>query len=253
MKSTLLILTSFILLELVPLSTLIFSKGNKKLVSNHQNIVHVSKNCEVSSFNVNNSNYLDGKIYCIKIFKNKMNFEVTKKPQNYDFSINSNFFSTKPIGEVIINKKLLVKRVSGGGFFTSKNGNFSISTKNRPNNVDFSSQTHLNGIVNGKLNYNVLNAGWAKKQYYRILIGKDSEGNLIVLHSNRYALISIKDICIVGKSVGMVTGLVFDGGSSVDVNLNDGMFSHSFQALPSVIRNFKKNVTPPIYISGNFK
>jgi hypothetical protein len=83
MKSTFLIITSFILIELVPISILFFSKGNIKSVSTHQNIVHTSTNCEVSSFNVNNSNYADGKIYCVKIFKNKMNFEVTKNPSDF--------------------------------------------------------------------------------------------------------------------------------------------------------------------------
>ena len=253
MKSTFLIITSFILIELVPISTLFFSKGNIKSVSTHQNIVHTSTNCEVSSFNVNNSNYADGKIYCVKIFKNKMNFEVTKNPSDFDFSINSNFFASRPLGEVIIGKKLINKRAKGGGFFSSKDGNFDVTTGNRPSNVEYSSQTHLVGIRNGELNSNVLNAGWSKAQYYRILIGKDSYGNLIILHSNRFALVSIKDICKVGKSVGMTTGLIFDGGASVDVSITDGLYSHSFQALPTIARKFKKNVTPLIYIAGNFK
>ena len=95
MKSTFLIITSFLLIEIVPISVLFFSKGNIKSVSTHQNIIHTSTNCEISSFNINNSNYTDGKIYCIKIFKNKMNFEVTKNPSDFDFSINSNFFHQK--------------------------------------------------------------------------------------------------------------------------------------------------------------
>lgn len=253
MKSIFLIMASFIVIELFSLSTLIFSKGNVISISNHQNIIHVSRNCEISSFNVNNSNYIDGKIYCIKIFKNKMNFQVTENSKNFDFSINSNFFSSKPLGEVIINKKVINKRSSGGGFFTSKNGIFNVTTKNRPLDVDFSSQTHLIGIINGKLNSNVFKAEWAKKQFYRMLVGKDSKNNLLILHSDRYALISIEDICKVGKKNGIVTGLIFDGGSSVDVNLNDEMFNHSFQALPTILREFKKNTTPPIYIVGNFK
>ena len=252
MKSTLLLIASFILIELVPMS-LLFSKGNLKSVSSTQKITHTSSNCEVSSFNVSNSKYLDGKIYCIKIFKNKMNFEVTKNPGDFDFSINSNFFSTKPLGEVIIDKKIISRRVHGGGFFTTKNGDFNLTTRSRPSNVDFSSQTHLVGIRNGELNPYVMNAGWSRAQYYRILIGKNSEGDLLILHSDRYALISIKDICKVGKSVGMITGLIFDGGASVDVSITDGLYSHSFQALPTIVRKFRKNVTPPIYIAGNFK
>jgi hypothetical protein len=253
MKSTLLIITSFFLIELVPLSSLFLSKGNLQSVSKTKNTVHTSNNCEVFSFDVNNSNYVDGKIYCIKIYKNRMNFEVTKNPSDFDFSINSNFFASRPLGEVIIGKKLINKRAKGGGFFSSKDGNFDVTTGNRPSNVEYSSQTHLVGIRNGELNSNVLNAGWSKAQYYRILVGKDSYGNLIILHSNRFALVSIKDICKVGKSVGMTTGLIFDGGASVDVSITDGLYSHSFQALPTIARKFKKNVTPLIYIAGNFK
>jgi len=253
MKSTLLIITSFILIELIPLSSLLLSKGNQQSVSATKNIVHTSNNYEVFSFDVNNSNYIDGKIYCIKIYKNRMNFEVTKNPDNFDFSINSNFFDSRPIGEVIIDKKIVTNRVQGGGFFTSKNGDFDITTNNRPSNVDYSSQTHLVGIRNGELNSRVLNARWSKAQYYRILVGKDSQGNLIILHSDRYGLTSIKQICKIGKTVGMTTGLIFDGGASVDVSITDGLYSHSFQALPTIVRKFKKNVTPPIYIVGNFK
>ena len=247
----LLVITSFILVELVPMIFLL-SEGNSTSVSTTRKVIHSSNKCEVSSYNVNNSKYSDGKIYSIKIFKNKMNFEVTKNPSNFDFSINSNFFASKPLGEVIIDSKIVNRRVYGGGFFISNGKNFDFTINSRPKNINYSSQTHLVGIKNGKLNNSIMYQRWSKVSAYRILLGKDRYGNFLALHSDRYSPISIKEICEIGIKEGMIVGLVFDGGTSVDVKINDGLYSHRFSVVPNFTRAFDKDLQPPVYIAGNF-
>jgi len=242
-----------LLLNIVPIVGMMISKNN---ISKHiftPKTEYQSENCKINFYPITNSKYSNGKIFVIKIFKNKMKFEVTKSPNKFDFYINSNFFSSKPIGEVLINNKVEIKRKNNGGFFVSHNNFFDFTVNKRPNNVKFSTQTHLVGIKNGKINYGIMHQRWSRFPAYRILLGKDKEGNFVALHSDRYAQISIKEICEIGIREGLITGLVFDGGTSVDVEINDGTYSHEFSAVPSFARNFHKNLQPPVYIVGNFK
>jgi len=227
--------------------------SNKQSLVNKTNLNYSSSNCEVKSWVVKNSDYTNGKIFVVRIKKNKMSFVVTKKPSDYDFYINANFFADRPIGEVMIDKKVINKRKSGGGYFVSSQDNFDFTINSRPRNVSYSSQTHLVGIKNGKLNSGIMYQRWSKASAYRILLGKDKQGNFVALHSDRYAQVSIQQICEIGIKEGLVTGLVFDGGTSVDVEINDGLFSHGFSVVPSFARSFNKDLQPPVYIAGNFR
>jgi len=218
-------------------------------------IVHKSENSKVEKFTVKNSSSINGNIYSITIYKNKMNYGVTKKPYSNNFYINSNFFGKngKEIGEVIIDGKKINHKRPGGGYFTSNGDEFGISFYSRPKNVKYSSQTHLIGVKSGKLNKSIMSQHWSKANYYRILVGEDREGNLMVLHSDRNALVSIKMICEIAIKNGMVNGLVFDGGSSVDIGLEDNGFSHDFKTVPNTIKGLANIPKPPVYICGNFK
>lgn len=253
MKIIIIILFTILSLNIVPIVDMTTSNNNLSKQIFTSKTEYESNNCKVSFYPIINSKYSDGKIFVIKIFKNKMKFEVTKSPSKYDFYINSNFFSTKPLGEVLINDKIEIKKKNRGGFFVSQNNSFDFTINKRPNNVTFSSQTHLIGIKNGKINKSIIKPKWSRKSTYRILLGEDVDGNFVAIHSNRFAMISIKEICEIGLKEKLVTGLVFDGGTSVDVNINDGFYNHSFSAVPKFIRFFSKDLSPPVYISGNFK
>lgn len=65
MKITFLILFGFFTIKLIPIIPLLLSKGNVEVVSYNENLEYSSNNCVVSYFTVNNSNYSNGKIYCI--------------------------------------------------------------------------------------------------------------------------------------------------------------------------------------------
>jgi len=211
---------------------------------------HNSKNCEIKTRTVKTTG---STITVIKINKNKMSFVVTKNPSEYDFYINANFFADRPIGEVMIDNKIINKKKNNGAYFVSNKNGFDFTVNSRPNNINYSSQTHLVGIKNGKLNNTIMHQGWSKKQVYRILLGKDKDGNFLALHTNRLSYASIKDICEMGIKEGMIVGLIFDGGPSVNVNIKDGSYTHNFNAVPNVIRKIKWELNPPIYIAGNFK
>lgn len=252
MKTLLVFFLAFVSYNGYNLFKLVTSKSNLEKIENSSISHHNSKNCEVKSWNVQNSKYKNGNVYVIKIKKSKMSFVVTKNPSNYDFYINANFFANRPIGEVMIDKKIVNKKKSGGGYFVSDGKNFDFTLYSRPSNVKYSSQTHLIGIKNGKLNNGIMYQRWSKTSAYRILLGEDKDGNFIALHSDRYAPISIKEICEIGIKEGIVTGLVFDGGTSVDVKIKDGFYSHGFSVVPDFARSFSYELKPPIYIAGNF-
>jgi len=193
------------------------------------------------------------KVHVIKIKKNKMNFVVTKDPTNYDFYINANFYDKGPIGEVIIDNKMIQKKNKNGGYFISNNDGFDFTINSRPKNVNYSSQTHLVGIKNCKLNNSIMYQKWSRIKTFRILLGKDIDGNFMVIHTDRFSESSIKELCEIGISEGMIVGLVYDGGPSVNIRFKDGVYIHGFNAVPNFIRKTKKGLEPPIYIAGNFK
>jgi exopolysaccharide biosynthesis protein len=204
-----------------------------------------------------NSKSFNGNSYVLMTFeKNSMNFEVKKRKNvNDDFYMNANFFtpSGKEIGEVIINGKKINKKVSFGGYFYSNGGQGHVSLYKRPSNVKFCVQTKFVGIVNGKINKRVTRYGLNKNGAYRTLIGETKKGDIILIHSNNLSLVSMDEICEFGIEKGMINGILFDGGSSVDIGLNSTDVNYSFKSLPSVIKKMIGTPEPPIYIIGNFK
>lgn len=189
----------------------------------------------------------------VTIKKNSMDFSVvTENPTNNDFYMNSNFFtpSAKPIGEVISNGVKINSRVKGGGFFYTKNGQPMITIGKHPKNVDNCSQTSYVGIINGVVNEKMVNRGVNKQKAYRTLIGKNLDGDLVIIVSNRLGLISMGDISNFGISKGIRLGLIFDGGSSVDIGINN---DYSFKSVPGIGKKLGKIHEPPVYIVGNFK
>ena len=214
---------------------------------------HTSNKCDVYNVPISNSKRLNGSVYVIVLKKNQMNFKVTNTDEtSNDFYMNSNFFANGPIGEVKIDGKTKHRKKIGGGFFTSNGGTPKLYFNSRPNSVKFSSQTHLIGIKNGIINNRICKQRWSKLKTYRILIGKDKNNNTIVIHSGNGGFQTIKDICEIGVKYGMINGLLFDGGSSVDVGLKDGDYSHTFQSVSTISKKLVGIHNPYTYIIGNF-
>ena len=214
---------------------------------------HTSDKCDVYSIPISNPKRPNGTVYAIILKKYQMDFKVAEANESSnDFYINSNFFEKGPIGEVKIDGEIKNRKKRGGGFFTSNGKSPKIFFGSRPSSVRYSSQTHLIGIKNGVINNRICKHKWAKLKYYRILIGKDKNNNVVVIHSDNGGFLSIKDVCEIGIKYGVINGLLFDGGSSVEVGLKDGFYFHSFRAVSAIGKKMAGIHKPYAYIVGNF-
>jgi hypothetical protein len=224
----------------------IFANSSDKSIKN--DFLHTSKRCTVKKIS-----FGTGDIFIVKIFKNKMSYKVdSKNDENVDFYLNSNFFTNQsPIGEVLVNGKLINKKVKMGGYFTSNGGNPTITLYSRPSSL-YSTQTKYIGIKNGVLNESMFKSRLSKWKTYRTLLGKDKDGNLILIHSGRNGLVSIKDISIMGKSEGMIDALIFDGGSSIEVLVKDNNYTHLYHSVSDIDKKRLKIHKPFSYITGKF-
>lgn len=211
----------------------------------------------IESKNVINNSQVEGhlKFNVIKINKDDMSFGVSEtRPDSADFYINSNFFTnTSPIGLVVIDKHRYNKRKSGGGYFYVRNGVPHISSKTCPKMTEFASQTILWGIDNGVKNESLFEKTHSKRKRYRTIMGENSDGQIIVISSNRAGLVTIQEIVNYAYDLGMVEGILLDGGTSVDYKFNDGTNEVSFQSVPDIIKSMSSIKTPTTYIYGNLK
>ena len=188
----------------------------------------------------------------IKINKDEMSFGVsTEKPSDADFYINSNFFtkSNNSIGLVVINRLRHSKRKSGGGYFYVVDGQPHIASGFCPRMTDYASQSILWGIDNGIKNEGLFNTRHVNETAYRTIMGENAEGQIVVISSNRLGLVTIKEIVDYAASIGMVEGILLDGGSSVDYKFDDEVF----QSVPDIVKSAMDINQPTTYIYGNFK
>ena len=91
----------------------------------------------------------------------------------------------------------------------------------------------------------------SKQLTYRNIVGKDKNGNIIFVVSNFGGIVTIKDVIDEGVKQGIVEGVLFDGGTSLEYNFNDGKYSTSFISLSD---NGKKLIgvdKPTTYIYVN--
>jgi len=188
--------------------------------------------------------------------KHSMNFGVSKKkPKNADFYTNSNFFSKNntPIGLVIIKGKNISRKVKSGGYFYVKNGLPYVRAKTCINKPEYSSQSILWAIDDGMKNKKLFNSTNGQKKAYRTIIGENSNGDIMVISSTRFGLVSIKEIVDFAENKGMTEGILLDGGSSVDYKFSDGNKILSLNSVPHGLKPFLDINEPTTYIYGNLK
>jgi len=193
-------------------------------------------------------------VFVIK--KDEMNFGVSlSKPEDADFYVNSNFFNKedKPIGLVVINRLRHSVRKSGGGYFYVLNNRPFVSSLYCPTMTDFASQSLLWAINDGVKNEDLFHKKHAKKNVYRTLLGLNSKRDIIVVSSNRVGFVSIKEIVEYAEKIGVIEGILLDGGSSVDYKFTTSDDEISFQSLPNYLKKSLKISQPTTYIYGNYK
>lgn len=193
------------------------------------------------------------KYHIITFKKDKTSFEVTKNKKNYDFYVNSNFFTKNQnvIGGLVIDGKKQNSQLNKGGSFVVKNKKPYIIF-NRVKKCEHLSQSIIWVIKDGNFNKRMLEQPHANKKVMRLLMGKNSNGEIVVIHSNPLVFVNMSDIVNYAKSQNVVDGIILDSGSSVDLSLGTKDYSHSIKALPSFVKK-KININEPVvYIAGNF-
>ena len=193
------------------------------------------------------------KYHTITFKEGKTSFEVTKNKENYDFFVNSNFFTKRKevIGGLVINGKTENTQLNKGGSFVVKNGKPYI-VFNKVKKCDYLSQSIVWVIKNTNLNTRMLSQRHANEKVMRLLMGKNTNGEIVLIHSNPLVLVTMSDIVEYAKSQGIVDGIILDSGSSVDLSLGTKDYSHSIKALPSFIKKKINIHEPVVYIAGNF-
>jgi hypothetical protein len=215
---------------------------NMTLVSKCDNTGHTTQISSSTNFNI------------IKINKDEMTFGVSNtKPDTADFYINSNFFNNSAIGLVVVEGLRYSNRHRGGGYFYVVNGKPHIASGFCPKMTQYASQTILWGIDNGIKNERLFQTRHGNLKRYRTIMGENSEGQIIVVSSSRIGLVTIKEIVDYAESLGMVEGILLDGGTSVDYKFSDDLNEKVFQSVPDFIKSTMNIKQPTTYIYGNFK
>jgi exopolysaccharide biosynthesis protein len=91
----------------------------------------------------------------------------------------------------------------------------------------------------------------AKELTYRNIVGKNKNGEIIFIVSNFGGVVTIKDVIDEGLDKGIVEGLLFDGGTSVEYKFDDGNYSTSFIALSDIGKKLIGTDKPTTYIYAN--
>lgn len=256
MKTILIILSILTGIFTISSDYLVYLKPKGNVISlGSKSIVHQSENCKVESYTIKNSNFYDGSVYVITIYKNKMNFKVTNGDyKNNHFFVNSNFFGHRgePLGECVVNNHKISRKNSGGGYFTSNGTNGNVTINQRAKSK-FVSQTGYVAIKNGKINTSYNNSRWGRLKTHRVLIGESFKEDIIVIHTNSAAEVTIPIMNKIASMSQVYNAIHLDGGPSVEVGLKDGFYSHEFNSLSPVVKKISNIPIPPVHIIGNFK
>ena len=175
------------------------------------------------------------------------------KPEQADFYLNSNFFSDQPIGLVVVKGKRTATRINGGGYFYVLDGIPHIAVKSCPKITEYASQTMLWGIDDGQLNTALFEKKHARKKEFRTIFGSKKDGRLLLVATNASSMVSIKEITTYALQIGMVEGILFDGGSSVDYKMVSPTEKVVCQVVPSILKKVAQIHEPMVYIYGKMK
>ena len=131
-----------------------------------------------------------------------------------------------------------------------KSGSPGVSAYVPPKGAEYSSQSILVAINDGKVNSALMNRTHAKEPTYRSLIGVDRKGTLIFMASGRGCLVTISEIISRGHGLGLQEAILPDAGSSVDYKFSDGDREVEMKALPGSVKRIMKIEEPKSYIVG---
>lgn len=178
----------------------------------------------------------------------------TRRPGAADIFINGNFFNRGgPIGELIVGGKRVSAREKHGGYFFVKGGRAHVSAYSPPIHPEHSMQTVLVGINDGKVNRRLLKQRHARELEHRSLIGVNKDNDVIIIASQAFGLVTIKDIVDAARGLGVIEAILPDAGSSVDYRLSDGAQTKEFKSVPGIVKRLAGIEEPKSYVVGTIR
>lgn len=225
--------------ESVKVNEVIFSRNDTSLTYKLLSLVSPSKLIFIE-FKKNKNNF--------SILKNTSSLSVNDIDEEANFMINGAFYSKKGnnIGELIIDgQRYSTKNHNSSGFFKVINGKAWAGPKSLfhtlKGSVHYSCQAHPSVMKNGFIWEYILKESREKSDKrltYRNLVGMNKEGNICFLISNNGGILSVKEVTLLAKKIGIQTATLLDGGAALQYKLTMEDFDLTFSALNNKIDLF---------------
>lgn len=163
-----------------------------------------------------------------------------------NFMVNANFYGSKNqvMGELILDEKTYHKESQASGFFRVIDGKPYVGARSIfaeiPGKIEYSCQAFPSVINKGEIFPYVIeetkpsNKQWERKTY-RNLIGMKPDGSIVFLLSNQRGILSIKEISLLAKSLGLDRASLFDGGVALQYKLESSEGNISFSAFNNAV------------------
>ena len=221
----------------VSIHNLKYQRENESIIHRIENFINPNK-LLIFEFNTNNEFSLYANV------NNNLsptNSSKALKNSKSNFAINTNFYgkTNKIEGELIIDGERYGNKSNGSGFFKVIDGKPIVGAKslfaNLRGKIEYSCQAFPSVMKNGYIwdyitsDIKTYSRLWEKKTY-RNLIGTKPNGNLVFIVSNNGALLSVKEISLIAKKLGVNNASLFDGGAALQYKFNSPGYNTSFSA-----------------------
>lgn len=174
-----------------------------------------------------------------------MTAKAAQKRADYNFVVNTNFYGSgqQIVGELILEGHKYRKKSNASGFFRVINGKPYAGPRSMfselSGHIDYSCQAFPSVMNHGVIFSYILSEKWPykpvwKKKTYRNLIGMTANGDIVFVLSHTRGLLSVKEISIIAKKLGLVRATLFDGGVALQYVFAHGDQSLSFSAFNTV-------------------
>jgi hypothetical protein len=190
-----------------------------------------------------------------------MTAKAAQKRADYNFVVNANFYASgqQVVGELILEGQKYRKESHVSGFFRVIDGKPYAGPRSLfaglSGNIDYSCQAFPSVMNHGVIFSYILSEkwpykpSWAKKTY-RNLIGMTANDDIVFILSHKRGLLSVKEISIIARNLGLVRATLFDGGVALQYAFTHGDQRLSFSAFNTV---FDAGQTIDEYFLKNFQ
>ena len=171
------------------------------------------------------------------------------RPKDDSFYVNANFFdeSGDPLRGLIVNSDIVSEVTrTGGVFYIDKNGCANVDSIDPfHDETIYLAQSVLGGVHNGIPDETIMNSQHGRRSNYRTLVGQREDGSIVIITPSLFGLTTAQEILELSVEQGVYEGVLFDGGSSVDVRTSK---HRRFRSVPNYIKSRLNIDEPPSYI-----